>query len=71
MAQTRAYAIIGSVSVTTPAKKLCSTSGIWGRAKSFFYLDLGSLAPSPYVEPPLHGWEFCNLCKSIFFRNIL
>ena len=35
---------VNSVSVTIPAKKLCTTIGIWG-AKSFLFRDLGGLAP--------------------------
>src|SRR6218665_965377 len=43
---------VNSVSFTTPAKKICTTHGIWG-AKSFSFHDLGLRLPSPYVELPL------------------
>src|SRR6218665_299019 len=68
---------VNSVSVTNPARKIMYyiyTLGIWG-AKSFFFRDLGGLAPlSSYVEPrlvsdplPLSGF-YCAY-EGSFFSN--
>src|SRR6218665_667789 len=45
---------VNSVNVNTPAKKIMYHPWNLGGAKSFFFRDLGGLAPpSPCVEPPL------------------
>src|SRR6218665_1504774 len=44
---------VNSVSVTTPAKIICTTLGIWGGLNPSFFVIWGLSPPSPYVEPPL------------------
>ena len=60
---------VNSVGVTTRAKKLCTTLGIW-RAKYFFFVIWGLIPPSPYVEQPLSKTQFIKLYWRRLVKNI-
>src|SRR6218665_1663857 len=63
---------VNSVNVNTPAKKNYVPPLEFGGAKSFFFRDLGGLAPpSPCVEPQLTSGKYRSLTRLFALRQVI